>query len=268
MNYAHYPLANMRITQTYSGKTSHLPHNTGTPKDYPIDDGGKDTTDNDYFYCPCDEMVVKRVCTRGTNTFWLESTTPVDCADGTSSYITIMVTHCPTSELQKLKAGMKFTRYGKIAKEGKDGATGYHFHISVAKAKFSGTGWTKNSKGKYVLNGGVKPEDVFYIDPTVNTVIDNGGINFKQMPLNVEGTVEEVKTDGAKTKTSSISGTYSVTSKSGLRLRKGASTSKAIIGVLKYGEKVKCYGYHTGNWYYVSSSLGEGYVMKDYLKKV
>ena len=54
MNYLTYPCKNMRITQSYKGKTSHYPHTVGKPKDYPIDEGGKDTG-KDTIYCPCDE---------------------------------------------------------------------------------------------------------------------------------------------------------------------------------------------------------------------
>ena len=33
----------MTITQSYTGTYSHLTHTTGYPKDYPIDEAGKDT---------------------------------------------------------------------------------------------------------------------------------------------------------------------------------------------------------------------------------
>ena len=74
-NYLTYPCKVMRITQNYNGKTSHYPHTVGTPKDYPIDEGGKDTG-KDGFYCPCDELKIVRVYgvgNGGTNTFWVES---------------------------------------------------------------------------------------------------------------------------------------------------------------------------------------------------
>ena len=32
------------------------------------------------------------------------------------------------------------------------------------------------------------------------------------------------------------------------------------------GEKVICYGYYTGNWYYVSYNNKNGYCYKNYLK--
>lgn len=40
--YLTYPFKMMRITQSYTRTTSHLPHTTGSPKDYPLDESGKD----------------------------------------------------------------------------------------------------------------------------------------------------------------------------------------------------------------------------------
>ena len=85
----------MRITQTYLGKTSHYPHTTGTPKDYPFDEAGADGG-RDWLYCPCDEMKLIRIYgvgNGGTNTIWLQSTAKVDFADSTSDYFTMQVTH-------------------------------------------------------------------------------------------------------------------------------------------------------------------------------
>lgn len=56
---------------------------------------------------------------------------------------------------------------------------------------------------------------------------------------------------------------------SGLNLRAAASTSSEVRFVLKYGEKVTWYGYHTKNWYYVRTFGGkEGYVSKQYVKRI
>ena len=42
MEYFYFPMETMRVTQSYDGTTSHKPHTTGTPKDYPIDIAGID----------------------------------------------------------------------------------------------------------------------------------------------------------------------------------------------------------------------------------
>lgn len=182
-NYLIYPCKTMRITQSYSGTVSHLPHTTGTPKDYPIDEGCSNSG-RDYIYCPCDGMSVKRIFgvgTKGTNTIWLESDKKVYFADGTHDYFTMLITHPDDSDLKKIKAGQKFKRKEPICREGKDGATAYHFHISGGKGLYKGNGWTQNSKGKWVLattKCTAKPEDLFFIDRSFTKVIDNKDLPF------------------------------------------------------------------------------------------
>lgn len=186
-NYLTYPCKVMRITQNYKGKTSHYPHTMGSPKDYPIDEGGKDTG-KDPLYCPCDEMIVRRIFgvgSGGTNTIWLESTDRVFFADGTTDFFTMLITHPNDSDLEGIKVGDTFKRGQAITREGADGATANHLHISGGKGKYRGSGWEKNSKGKWVLTtmcGTFKPEDLFYIDLDFTKVLSKGGINFKTLP--------------------------------------------------------------------------------------
>lgn len=74
--------------------------------------------------------------------------------------------------------------------------------------------------------------------------------------------------DPAKSFNKSMAGTYKVKANSGLNLRTGASTNKARIDVLNYGEKVQCYGYYTNGWLLVVSASGKtGYCSKSYLVK-
>lgn len=224
-NYLTYPFKVMRITQNYSGKTSHYPHTQGNIKDYPIDEGGKDTG-RDAFYCPCDKMIVKRVYgvgNGGVNTLWLESSDIVYFADGTSGIVTMLLTHPNDSDLKGIKAGKVYKRGEVICHEGTDGATGNHIHLSAGKGKFSGNGWTKNSKGKYVLTctgGGKKPETLFYVDKSFTTIKSNGGLAFKTLPL------------------TSSAGYYKVNT-AVLNVRKAAGTAYAKNGTLKMGNKVK-----------------------------
>lgn len=187
-NYAIYPMSVMNITQNYNGKTSHAPNTMGKPKDYPIDDAGKDSG-RDYMFCPCDKMKVVRlygVGNSGTNTVWLTSTSKCEFVDGTTDYLTMMIIHPNDDDLKKLKVGQVFSRGEKMFREGTDGhATGNHIHFSVGKGKIKGNGWAKNSKSKWVLtttNGTVKPEKAFYIDKTHTTVKSKGGLNFSNLP--------------------------------------------------------------------------------------
>ena len=225
MNYAVYPFKTMRITQNYNGKTSHKPHTVGVPKDYPIDEGGSDTG-KDYIYCPCDEMKIRRIYgvgTKGTNTIWLESTDEVDFADGSKAFMTMMITHPDDEDLRKLRVGDVFRRNEKITREGKDGATANHLHISAGKGKMRGAGWMQNSKGKWVLTTtdvSSKPENVFYIDPDFTKVISQGSIKFKTLP-------DKYKTGYYKVDTAV------------LNVRTGPDTYYKKAGILTKGKTVK-----------------------------
>ncbi|MGN0539809.1 MAG: peptidoglycan-binding protein [Candidatus Fimenecus sp.] len=184
-NYLTYLCKVINITQGYTGNYSHGPHNTGSPKDYPWDEACGDTGRSP-MYCPCDEMEIKRIYTKGTNTIWLESTSKVYFADGTSDYVTLIVTHPNDSDIMRLKVGQKFKRGKLICYEGTDGnATGNHFHFSAGKGRIKGNGWVQNSKEKWVLNctnGADKPEKLFYIDPEFTTIKKTNGIKFKELP--------------------------------------------------------------------------------------
>lgn len=76
----------------------------------------------------------------------------------------------------------------------------------------------------------------------------------------------------AQTKTETKVGTYQVIAKAGLNLRKGPSKDNAVITIMGYGEKVRCYGYHTKLWLLVTYSVGSktytGFCDSEYLKKV
>lgn len=224
-NYLTYPCKVMRITQNYNGKTSHYPHTVGSPADYPIDEGGKDTG-KDGFYCPCDELKIVRLYgagNGGTNTIWVESTTKAHLADGTRDYFCGLITHPNDTDFKNLYVGRKFQRDDLICKEGTDGATANHLHISFGKGKLKGNGWKKNSRGKYVLDctgGAFKPEKLFYIDPAFTRVISKGGIAFKEIP-------DEY-----------VAGTYKVNTAI-LNVRKGAGTNFAKVTTLVKGKKIK-----------------------------
>ncbi len=240
-NYLTYPCKYMRITQSYNGNVSHKPHTTGDIKDYPIDDGCEDTKKS-YIYCPCDKMLIRRIYgvgTSGTNTIWLESATKVSFADGTNDYCTMLITHPDDNELKRLKVGGSFKRGEPICKEGKDGATAYHFHISAGKGKISGKGWKKNSNGKWVLTttkGAYRPESLFYIDKAFTTVLSSGNLNFKELHLTYSAGYYKVNT-------------------AALNLRQGPGTKYKKAGIIYFGKKIKVVDFkanwgkmENGNW--------------------
>lgn len=186
-NYLIYPVKVMNITQTYSGKTSHNPNMVGKPSDYPIDEAGENTG-RQYMYCPCDEMVVRRIYgvgNGGTNTLWLESTDKVIFADRTSDYFSLMIIHPNDDDLKKISVGQVFKRNEKICREGTDGvSSGNHFHFSGGKGKIKGSGWEENNLGKWVLtvkNKTAKPEKLFYIDEDFTTIKSSKGLSFKAL---------------------------------------------------------------------------------------
>ncbi len=65
------------------------------------------------------------------------------------------------------------------------------------------------------------------------------------------------------------SGTYVVSSSDGvLNLRAGAAGDKPLIEAMPTGSRVRCYGYHTGDWLYVVSQSGKiGFCHGAYLRK-
>lgn len=247
MNYVTYPCKTMRITQNYKGKTSHKPHTTGTPKDYPIDEGCADTG-KDYICCPCDEMKVRRIYgvgTKGTNTLWLESTDKADFADGGKDYLTLMITHPDDTDVKNLRVGDVFRRGEKITREGKDGATANHLHISAGKGRMKGSGWMQNSKGKWVLTTTAvssKPEDIFYIDPDFTEVISMGSLKFKKLPEKLSAGYYKVDT-------------------AVLNVRCGPGMEYKKKGVLYKGKRVKITSVK-GNW----GKYGDGWICLDYCR--
>ena len=237
--YLTYPFRYMRITQNYKGTISHKPHwygklknNTfGTLpglKDYPIDEGGKDGNRDPCFARV--DMVVKKIYgvgNRGTNTIWLESADKVKLANGTTDYITLMLTHPNDSDIGRLKVGMKIKSGEYICYEGADGATGNHIHMSVGTGHMSGSGWAQNANGKWVLTvtGTVlKPEQAFFLDAKQTTVLNCAGIAFKQLPAKAQKASSTPTESTAKKYTA---GNYKVAT-SVLNVRKGPATNEPL----------------------------------------
>lgn len=194
MNYLTYPLKVMNITQGYNDNYTHKRHSEGNLKDYPIDDACG-SGNNSYFYCPCDEMVVKKVYgvgLRASNTIWLESTTPVITPTFTD-YITLMIVHPEDKDLKNVYVGRKYQRNEVLFPKGADGfATGPHFHITLGRGKMSGSGWAKNNLGLWILKTtgyNIKPEHGMFIDKNFTTIKNTRNIEF--LSLNDEEKEED-----------------------------------------------------------------------------
>lgn len=190
-NYLIFPMKVMGITQTYNGKTSHYNNSHGSPADYPIDIAGADTGRSPVF-CPCDEMEVVKIAGDITgknhaNGVWLVSTSEVDFADGTRDFVTIKLVHMNNSDFGKdgIHVGSRYKRWELIGYEGTSHATGNHIHMSAGKGKMKRSGWTKNSKGSWVItttHGTAKPETLFFVVPGFTDIKNAKGLKFKEVP--------------------------------------------------------------------------------------
>lgn len=276
-NYFLYPFKNMRITQSYTGSYTHNPHSQGSPKDYPWDESGANSG-REAFYCTCDGLRIVRIYKKGTNTIWVESTSKVDLPDGTKDYVCGSLTHPNDDDIKDLKVGQVFKRGDIVCYEGTDGnATGNHLHISFGKGRMKGTGWTQNSKGKWVLTttgGACKPQDIFYLDKSFTRVLQDKGIDFKSVP-----DTKEVS-ESSKIYTT---GNYKVATTL-LHVRKGPGTQYATLSYanltpsakLKILAKVKykANGYVAGMTFSVSEvkdnwgRTPSGWVCLDYCIKI
>lgn len=187
-NYMTYPMKYMRITQTYDGSTSHKPHTLGNPKDYPIDEGGKDSG-RDPIYCPCDEMKITAIRGIGsgiTNTVWLVSTSAVVTPTFTDQAF-MTLTHWNDADLKNKKVGDTFRRGDIICYEGTDGASANHIHITAGRGYSDG--WTQSTTGKWVVTGNtMKPEDVFFLDRSFTTELWGGSLAWVILPSEQVGT--------------------------------------------------------------------------------
>ena len=93
----------------------------------------------------------------------------------------------------------------------------------------------------------------------------------KPKPTNTV-TASKNPTEPAKSKDlDKYAGTYTVTAKSGLRLRSGAGENRSVINVIPYREQVKCFGYYTSvdgvAWLYVQYGKYTGFCSSKYLNK-
>lgn len=93
----------------------------------------------------------------------------------------------------------------------------------------------------------------------------------EQAEANSEVKSSSAKVEYAQSKDLKLAGKYTVTAKSGLRLRSGAGTNKAKILTMPYGAKCQCYGYYTDasgeRWLFVVHNGKKGFASSKYLKK-
>lgn len=181
MDKFYFPMETMRITQNPYGDKSHKKHNTGTPKDYPIDcagvDGGRSAC-----FAPTD---MKITCIKKgsgvTNTVWLVSTKVVKTPTFEDT-VFMTCTHWNDTD----GAMAKHSKVGDIVKkgeiicyEGTDGASGNHLHIVCGRGYSDN--WKTNSSGALVITGDSKPpEQVMYVyTKFTEAILDKGGLKWQ-----------------------------------------------------------------------------------------
>lgn len=186
MQYSKYFANKMRISQGYN-EGNHKRHTTSAQKDYPVDETYGAAGSGGYFIAPFDCKIVRKY-DAVSNYLWITSTDKVRTPSG-DKIVSILIAHISASEFNALKVGDVFKQGEKVVSEAVDAnSTGHHNHVCAGFGELSGTGWAKQIVGGnefWVLTtkeGTQKPEDVFYIDKSVTEIIDNAGINFKEMP--------------------------------------------------------------------------------------
>ena len=186
MQYSKYFANKMRISQGYN-EGNHKRHTTSIQKDYPVDETYGAAGSGGYFIAPFDCKIVKKY-DAVSNYIWITSTDKVRTPSG-DKIVSILIAHISASEFNVLKVGDAFKQGQKVVSEAVDAnSTGHHNHVCAGFGELSGTGWAKQVVGGnefWVLTtkeGTQKPEDVFYVDKSVTEIVDNAGINFKEMP--------------------------------------------------------------------------------------
>lgn len=178
MDKFYFPMETMRITQNPYGNKSHHPHNTGNPKDYPIDcagvDGGRSA-----IFAPT-EMKVTAIKFCSTNTIWLVSTHKVKTPTFTDQvFMTCTHWNDTDSYIKKHNKVGDIIKKGEIiCLEGTDGAKANHIHICCGRGYSDN--WVQNTNDKYVMRGDNKPpQEVMYRYTKFTTrVMDNGNLTW------------------------------------------------------------------------------------------
>lgn len=177
-----FPMEYLRVTQRYGIKDDGTPDTSsyshaGT---YALDFGGKDTG-SDKLYAPCD-LIVKRRRQKANGELYLESTLPVEFADGTSDYVHLLFLHDSAFNVvegQVITQGQYFYDEGGMG-SGKAHAFGTHVHIEGGKGKWKSTTQAKNSCGVYASENQFPLHKLFILGDDVQ-ILDGGGYDWKRV---------------------------------------------------------------------------------------
>lgn len=211
MEYAIYPFKDMRITQRHD-EGNHLPHwkpqkkvdCSDKPWDEACTDGGRQ-----YFEPQNDWRIVEigGVGSSITNYVRLETVNKVKIPYQEEPIILEMtLTHIDDTELKKYKKGQILKAYGKYLKEGKEGATAYHYHCTANKGKYYGLKENSNKKWCFVYDKSLLPNEAFYINDSIKIINANGYV-FKKVPNELQYRVYVIGSGWTNWISSGIAGT-------------------------------------------------------------
>lgn len=176
-----FPMEYLRVTQGY-GYNSDGTVNTNSYSHagtYAMDFGGKDSG-ADKLYCPCD-MIVKRLRYKATGECYMESTLPVEFADGSTDYVHLLFIHDSSFNVvegQVVKQGEYFYDEGGMG-SGKPNKFSTHVHIEGGKGKWKSCTQTKNSSGVYASENQFPLHKMFILGDDVQ-ILNDGGYDWKR----------------------------------------------------------------------------------------
>ena len=164
-----YPCKDMRITQGYEVGSHRC--------SYAIDEGEKDGG-RDIAFAPF-SGTVKKIYTQYEDQVFFESDEPVEYADGTIDYCTVLMAHQNYPMEFGMAVGKHYNQFENFYKEGRryegkndSPKVGNHIHMEFAQGK--NISWYENGAGIYSLTHARKPEECCFIDNSYNILNDNG----------------------------------------------------------------------------------------------
>lgn len=168
-----FPMEFLRVTQDENGSYSH-------GGSFAMDFGGKDKG-ADKLYCPCDMKVMR--CRQNANgELYLESTLPVEFADGTIDYARLLCMHDSKFNVVEgsiLKQGDYFYDEGGMG-SGNPNKFGTHCHIEAGKGKWKSCTQSANAQGTYVIENQSHLYDLFILGDDV-VVLNGAGYPWKRV---------------------------------------------------------------------------------------
>lgn len=187
--YAIYPFRYMNITQSHEGIKSHRPHwyNATDCSDLPFDEACKDS-DRQYFEPQNDWRIVEigGVGSSITNYVRLETVNKVKIPYRDEPVILeLTLSHIEDVDLKQYKVGQILKAGGSYLREGKEGATAYHYHCTANIGKYYGLKQNSNGKWCFVYEKSLTPPQAFYINNSI-TIINPRGYVFQQVPTTLQ----------------------------------------------------------------------------------